>query len=38
VLTLVVVPLVYFMVERRAHERAVPEAWLERSGRGKDRR
>ena len=26
-LTLVVVPLVHFMVEKRQHERALPEAW-----------
>ncbi|HEX9736437.1 MAG TPA: efflux RND transporter permease subunit [Thermoanaerobaculia bacterium] len=27
-LTLVVVPLVYFMTEKRRHERPLPEAWL----------
>ena len=28
VLTLVVVPLVYYMVERRSHERPLPSGWI----------
>ena len=31
-LTLVVVPLVYFMTERRQHEPALPEEWEESGG------